>query len=324
MTPIAVLDRWLESASRAIGPSRVVVLRNTILIVVFTLMTTRIALGVAVSGTFALDLRIYRSASLALLAGDNPWAAGVLGVTFAAPPPTLIAYIPAGLLPEPAAIGIYGAISLVAAISTLRALSLPFWWLLFPPLSEALMQLNPDVLVIALLVRPTSLAGLSVLLKVYAGLPLLLGERWRALGLGIAISLVSLPLWPAFLQSAGTVALALPAQSGGGLSAAGSSLLIPVVLALVYLWRRGAEWLAVPAIWPYAQFHYSALALPVAARNTVVALLLSIPVAFAAPIATLYYAIFVLTAGRLASYRTRTGSQDRIAPRNDLAPTGGR
>jgi hypothetical protein len=324
MTLISLLDRSVAIGASHARRYRLTVFGNGCLLVVFTLVTTRIAIGAAVSGTFALDLRIYRAAAQALFAGENPWNAGVLGITFAAPPPTLIAYIPAGLLPEPLAIALYGAISLVAAAATLRALSLPFWWLLFPPLSEGLMQLNPDVVVIALLVRPSPLAGLAMVMKIYAALPLLLGERWRALFVGVGLCLLSAPLWPQFLEAAGTVALALPAQSGGGLSAAGTWLLVPVVISLVYLWRRGAEWLAVPAIWPYAQFHYSTLALPVAARNFGVALLLCAPIAMAAPIATLYYAAFVFLSARLAAYRTRAKSLSNIALMNEsLAPVKG-
>ncbi len=81
-------------------------------------------------------------------------------------------------------------------------------------------------------------------------------------------------------------------------------MLIPTVVALVALWKRGAEWLAVPALWPYTQLHYAAIALPVAAKDPVVAFLLSFPVVFLAPIATIYYAIKVVASRRLAIYRS--------------------
>jgi hypothetical protein len=314
-SPVALTDHAIVAIDRRIDRRTRAAWVTGALVVWFTLFTARILMGVIATDTFALDLRIYRAAAQALLAGENPWNAGVLGITFAAPPPTLLAYIPAGVLPEPVAIALYGGISVVAAVATLRVLSLPLWWILFPPLSDCLLHVNPDVFVIALLVRSSSFVpGVAIVLKIYAVIPLLLAGRWRPLAAGLGLCLVSIPLWPQFFEAAGSVALALPVQSGGGLSAAGTWLLVPVVVALIYLWRRGAEWLAVPAIWPYAQFHYSTLALPVAARNVGVALLLSVPVTFAAPLATLYYAVFIFMTGRVAAYRTRMSALEHIAP----------
>jgi hypothetical protein len=186
----------------------------------------------------------------------------------------------------------------------LRRLELPLWWLLFPPISDSLIVLNPDVVVIGILVALPRIAAASVLLKIYAAVPLVLTQRWRALAIGLLLCLLSMPWWQDFLAASPSIEASLAAQSFGGLSAWGTWLMIPTVLALVALWKRGAEWLTVPAVWPYSQLHYSALALPVAARDPVVAFLLSFPVVFLVPIATIYYAVKVITSARLAGYRS--------------------
>jgi hypothetical protein len=63
-------------------------------------------------------------------------------------------------------------------------------------------------------------------------------------------------------------------------------------------------------VWPYTQLHYAAIALPIAAKDSVVAFLLSFPVVYLVPIATIYYAIKVVTSGRLAAYRSGATSTD--------------
>ena len=80
--------------------------------------------------------------------------------------------------------------------------------------------------------------------------------------------------------------------------------MIPTLIALAVLFRRGAEWLAVPAEGRIPSSHYSALALPVAARNAAVALLLCFAAPLMAPLATIVYAAWVVTQPRLAAYRT--------------------
>ena len=273
------------------------------LLLTFIIVTTERLLGAYRLGTFAIDLRIYRAAAEAALDGRDPWAAGAAGLAFAGPPPTLIPYLPAALVPEGVAIAVCGAITLGAALLTLRALHLPPWWLLFPPISDSIIVLNPDVIVIALLVALPRLAALSMVFKVYAAVPLALTMRWRPLVVGALLCLLSAPWWPAFFAARGSIGDSLATQSFGGMSAWGTWLLIPTVVALAVLWRRGAEWLTVPALWPYTQLHYSTLALPIAARNAVVAFLLCFPVAFLPPLATILYALWVVGAGRLEAYR---------------------
>lgn len=294
---VDAVDRVLDAPARA----RVATVG---LLLTFAIVTAERLLGAYTLGTFAIDLRIYRAAADAALHGIDPWSVGVLGLTFAGPPPTLLPYLPAAFLPEAVAVALYGAVTLGAALLALRTLGLPVWWLAFPPISDSLIVLNPDVIVIALLVALPRLAWLSVVLKIYAVVPLALTGRWRSLLVGLLVCLASMPIWPAFLAARDSIEGSLAAQSFGGMSAWGTWLLVPTAIALAVLWKRGAEWLAVPALWPYTQLHYSALALPVAARSAVVAFLLSFPVLYLVPVATIYYAVSVVAKERLAAYRS--------------------
>jgi hypothetical protein len=304
------LAAGVDAVDRAFGPRSRGILATWGLLVTFLLVTAERLLGAYAQGTFAIDLRIYRVAADAALHGGDPWAAGVAGLTFAGPPPTLLPYLPAALLPEGIAIAAFGAVTLAAAVLALRTLHLPVWWLLFPPISDSLIVLNPDVIVIALLVAAPRGAALAVPLKIYAAVPLLLTGRWRPLAAGLLLCLLSIPWWPAFLAARGSIEASLATQSYGGASAWGTMLMIPTVLALGALWRKGAEWLAVPALWPYTQLHYGALALPVAARDAVVAFLLSFPVVYLVPVATIYYALRVVLGDRLAAYRSGATSTE--------------
>jgi hypothetical protein len=190
---------------------------------------------------------------------------------------------------------------------------LPLWWLLFPPISDSLIVLNPDVIVIAMLLATPRIAALAVVFKIYAAVPLALTFRWRALVIGLALCLLSAPWWPMFFADLDAITAGLSIQSDGGASAWGTWFMVPTLIALALLFRRGAEWLAVPAVWPYTQLHYSALALPVAARNAAVALLLCFAAPLMAPLATIVYAAWVVTKPRLEAYRAGAARTDPSA-----------
>jgi hypothetical protein len=217
------------------------------------------------SAAVGLDARIYAAAARAWLEGQNPWTATVLGVTYAAPPPTLVAFVPFGWLPDGVTAGVWVVGSIAAGLWMIRRLRLPWWWILFPPLSSGAMSGNPDVLVAALLVAGGPAADTAaLLLKVYAAGPLLGERRWKSLAAGagcLAASLLVLP-WATYIAQFPTIAETLRVQSTG-LSAWGS---VPLMtLALISLgvlgWRR-AGWFAVPAVWPSTQAHYATIAMP--------------------------------------------------------------
>ena len=273
------------------------------LAVVFVMITAERTASAIRLGYVAVDLRIYRAAAEAAIHGADPWRAGAAGLTFAAPPPMLIPYIPAALVPEPVAIVFYAAFSIAAAAFVLRTLRLPFWWLLFPPLAESVVVLNADVFVIALLLGSRRWAFASIVFKVYAAVPLVIQRRWVAVIVGGLVCALSLPLLATFVADRALIGQALDVQASGGLSVWGSWLMVPTIAALILLGRRGADWLAVPALWPYTQLHYNVLALPIAAASPVVAFLLSLAVWPLPAVAAMVYAVQVVLTGYAAPYR---------------------
>jgi len=86
-------------------------------------------------------------------------------------------------------------------------------------------------------------------------------------------------LWLDYVRLFGSISSRLESETQSG----GSAFYFPVLLgvtvvALLILAlrdRRAAGWLAVPAVWPSSQFHYSTMALPV--MSPLVAVLLAIP-----------------------------------------------
>ena len=286
------------------------------LLVVFAMISIERTASAYRLGYIAVDLRIYRAAADAVLRGADPWQAGAANLTFAGAPPSLVPYLPAALVPEPIAIAIYGLLSVLAATIALRALHLPIWWLLFPPMAEAIVVLNSDVFVIALLLAGGRWAWSSVVFKAYAVIPLVLQRRWLAAFIGVVACAVTLPLLPQFLNDGELISSALEQQSSGGLSAWGSWVMVPTIVALIALVGRGAEWLTVPAIWPFTQLHYNLLALPVAAASPVVAFLLCLAVWPLPAVAAIYYAIRVVSLDLAAPYRRvdpATGSEPSVA-----------
>ena len=123
---------------------------------------------------------------------------------------------------------------------------------------------------------------IAVTLKVYAIVPLLAERRPRrivyALGLTLATVVVAPWLWTEYLTQFGAISARLERESAGGFSAFYHPvLLVPTAIAIILLWRRdrkAAGWLAVPALWPSSEFHYSTFAQPV--MTPILAVLLSV------------------------------------------------
>jgi hypothetical protein len=236
-----------------------------------------------------IDLAIYRHAAEVALAGGNPWAVDSPLPAFAAPPPTLLLYLPLTFLPLAVATVLVMTAQLLAAGWAIRRLGIPLWWLLFPPLFDALIVGNPDALVLPLLLVRGPLAGLAGVLKLYALVPLLLQRRWTAILVAAAVSAISLPQLPNFLAQLPMVGAVL--ASGEPLSAWGTWLVVPVLLALWVLRRRGAEYLVVPALWPNARSQYGTMALIAVHRYPIAAALIGLNTPLLPPLAVIAMAV---------------------------------
>jgi hypothetical protein len=255
-------------------------------------------------GAFAVDATIYYRAAANWLAGLDPWAASVAVGTdvyhFAGLPTSLVPIVPIALLPETVGVGLMMMATWVSAFAILRALRLPIWWMLFPPLVEGLISGNPQIALLACLVtsRP-ALTGLAAVLKIYAVVPPIVLGRWRSvagalIGLGAA-AIVTAPLWPDYISRIGEINQRLADEAVGGYSAYPMpELMLLTALSLGVLWlldRDRAAWLAGPALWPASQLHYSTLALPIITAP--LAAVLALPVRMVPALVTCALALYV-------------------------------
>jgi hypothetical protein len=282
----------------------------------FLLHSSTMALYFVVRGLVGVDARIYSAAARTWLAGGNPWTTAVDGYYFAAPPPTLVPFIPFAFLGEWLSSVIWVVGSAVVALAIVRRPGLAWWWVLFPPVVNGVLAGNPDILIVGLILTgSTSLGTAATFMKFYAIAPLLGEGRWRAAIVAVGGLVITLPLlpWGLYLAQITAVMRTLDEQAIG-ISAYGTPwLMAGTGMALVALGPRLAGWLAVPAIWPSTQLHYSALALPALAqmRNHPLALLaatvlLSSEIVWFPAIAVVILATSV-TWSRIASKRHGTG-----------------
>ncbi len=253
--------------------------------------------------SLGFDARLYATAARTLLQGGNPWAASLQGVVFAAPPPTLVPFLPFAYLPDPVTVGFWSLATIAAEAWAVRRLRLPWWWLLFTPFVDAAWVGNPDGLVVALLLTGSRVGSvLAAALKIYAVVPLLGERRWGYLALVGAALLLSAPFlpWTLYFTELPSISRSLASQvADGGLSAWGNPFMLSLsLLALVSLGPRRAGWLAVPVLWPYTQLHYSALAFP--ALNPFLGSVFNAPIPGAAACGVIAYAVYdrVVPGGR--------------------------
>jgi len=249
------------------------------LIVVFAIVTGwLLAPYLKFPWAFGGDARIYTEATGIWLSGGDPW--GPLkraAVTFAGPPHALLFFIPFVSLP-PVVTGTFWAIGLLV-VSTLaiRRVGLPLWWLLFPPLSNAIMVGSLDALAFSLLVLGG--AWLAPIAKPYAAFGLLAERRWRDL---LAAALVGAGLllilpWQRFIAQFEVISASL-ARNAEDLSSFGEPIgMVIGAVALASLgWRRGL-WLATPVLWPSTQLHYAAVSITGLTRASALFFALPIP-----------------------------------------------
>jgi len=232
--------------------------------------------SVLVTGEPAFDGRLYLRATSAWLHGLDPWIS-IGDQRFAAPPPTLLPLAPIAALPEDLGVIVLFMLGIAGAVATIRLLRLPWWWLLFPPLIDAVWNANPQALLIPLILLGAG--PIATLLKVYAVAPIALTGRWRALLLSLALLLLTAPVlpWASYIDHAAELWAVLARQSDGGLSATAVPWLLPVaIIALVFCGRERAAWLAVPVLWPSTQWYYSTIAMP--ALTPIAAALMAVPI----------------------------------------------
>ncbi|HEV7810006.1 MAG TPA: hypothetical protein VGO64_05380 [Candidatus Limnocylindrales bacterium] len=273
-------------------------------------------LALLVPGGPGFDGRLYRAATVAWLNGGDPWAVSQGGVYFAAPPPSLIPMIPFALLPEGVAIGLLLVLAVGASIWAIRRLEAPIWWLAFPPLVDAIWNANPHVFVVPLVLA--GLGPLAVIVKVYAGVPLLGLLRVRALLLAAVLIAITAPFlpWARFVNELPTILLQLRLQSDGGLSI--TALPMPWILvaglaaiaALVVIGRERAAWLAIPVLWPSTQWYYASVAIPGLVRpatSLIAAAILAVPLSQGPLIAIAALALVELVARAGGPIRVGSG-----------------
>jgi hypothetical protein len=172
----------------------------------------------------------------------------------------------------------------------IRRLGLPFWWILFPPLTHAIWNGNPQTVMLALLIVGTSVAsGFAAITKLYALLPIAFHPR-RLFAAGLML-LATLPIvpWQLYLEHGLGVGSHLGTAWNG--SAWRFPILVPPTLIALWLLRRnGAEWFSVPAVFPATQFYYVSTALPALVSRPMLAALLAVPIPMLTPLAVLLLA----------------------------------
>lgn len=285
----------------------------------------RISLFVRLQFPVGIDARIYHRGVVAWLGGGDPWTESVkvggASYHYAGSPVTTLVLAPAGLLSEDAFTAVWLILTWIAAAWILRRLHLPPWWLLFPPISEALFSANPQLIVLALLLADrTWLAVLGTALKVYAFIPLAGEGRWRTVGVAIAVNAATIViapgLWYRYIGELGMISSRIARESIQGFSAFYVPALLAVtVVALALLAlrdRRAAGWLAVPAAWPASQLHYSTMALPV--MSPLLAVFLAVPTLRLPPVIIVLEIGRRLLAPRVSGWLVRLREGDGAGP----------
>jgi hypothetical protein len=256
--------------------------------------TSAIRLSVLLPTTPGYDGMLYRDATLRWLGGGDPWAVQPGQAVFAAPPPTLLAMLPFAILPEPVARILLVGLGIAASVWMIRRLRLPIWWLAFPPLVDGLYIANPHVFVVPLIL--VGAAPVAIIVKLYAGAVPALRLQIRALAVTAGLFLITAPFlpWALFIERWPQVSAALASQSGGGgLSVWATPLLLPIALvAAILIGRERLAWWSVPVFWPYTQWYYASMVLPVA--TPLAAIALSMPVRGATTLAIVVAVIEVV------------------------------
>ena len=297
----------LRAVRERVGEDRLRILGEVALAAWFAGQTyMRIASFVRYNVPLGQDIQIYYRGVQNWLNGGDPWAASVVTAhqtfSYAGSPATTILLAPSALLSEGQFTVLWLGLTALSAVAIVRLLRLPIWWLLFPPTAEALYSGNPQLVVLMLLLAGASRMGaladsIAVALKVYAVVPLLGERQLRRIALAFAFTIatfvVAPSLWINYAKQFGAISARLAQQSETGYSVFYYPIvLVPTAIAIFLLWRhepKAAAWLAVPALWPSSEFHYSTFAQPV--MTPLLAVLLAVPLHLLAPVAIMLYVL---------------------------------
>jgi hypothetical protein len=212
-----------------------------------------------------IDARLYAAAARSMLQGGDPWAVSEAGIYFAAPPPTLLPFIPFAFAGPLLTTVVWMGGSAILAVLAVRSLRRPLWWALFPPIVDGILAGNPDVAVLAVLVMAGGRwSAAAPFLKIYAIVPMIGERRWRSVLIAVVALLVTAPLlpWARWINEYGVISGHLSSTSATTSVFGQPVLMVVAAVALLALGIRRAGWLAVPLLWPSTQFHYAALAVP--------------------------------------------------------------
>jgi hypothetical protein len=315
----------LRAVRERVGEDRLRILGEIALAAWFAGQTyLRIARFVRDTVPLGQDIRIYYRGVEQWLHGGDPWAGEVVVrhsvFSYAGSPATTILLAPSALFSEDQFTVLWLLLSALSAIAIIRWLRLPIWWLLFPPTAEALYSGNPQLVILMLLLagaaRPGVVAdSIAVVLKVYAVIPLLGERRLRRVGLALVLTMATVivapSLWVHYAEQFGAISARLAQQSNNGYSAFYYPiLLVPTVISIILLWRRdpkAAAWLAVPALWPSSEFHYSTFAQPV--MTPLLAIPLAVPIQQLAPVAIMLYVLWRYAAAPVQAHLAAWAAQ---------------
>lgn len=251
--------------------------RNRTLMAIFaTFAGLRIARDLVFPYHLGFDARLYTEAARVWLAGGDPWSQQYeYGLQYAPPPPSLLVSAPFTLLPTDLAAVVIVVLSAIVAFATVRYLRLPAFWILFMPILDGILVGSLDILTMGLLILAGGrLSSLAPLCKLFAFVPMVGEDRWRALlvtGLLIVVTAPLLP-WAIYVHHFAAIN-SYAAGHTMTTSVFGMPILMALMaVALLSLGRRKAGWLAVPVLWPWTQPHYAAIAIPVVATSTILAI----------------------------------------------------
>lgn len=258
---------------------------------------------------------LYCQAAAAWLLGQDPWQVGPPDSIFAGPPTMFLPLVPFAFVWTDLLRGMWVLIDLAVAIWTLRRLGLPSYWLIFPPLIQAISLGHPEVVVLGLLVQRGPIGAVAILLKPYAAFAFIAERRWRVLTIAAAVVLLSIPIlpWARFFAEYPAIYATLARQTSGD-SVFGQPLLMAIALiALASLGARRGLWLVVPVLWPFAQPMYKTITVPM--LSPVIAIFWAFPFAGATLVGILVEASLRLINRRfrLPAW-VRSGIDVRAAP----------